>query len=111
MIRFWQAALVFMGWSIGLRAEEPAKDEKKFEAPLPQKTTGPVTTLIMPYYIPSSMPRPGTREIWQYYGVDNRGRWQPRVILSPYGAYYYYNGASFPNTTSQPHLFMPYVVD
>ena len=22
----------------------------------------------MPYYLPASLPRPGTREIWQYYG-------------------------------------------
>ncbi len=65
----------------------------------------------LPYYLPNSLPRPGTREVWQYYGVDARGRWVARVIQSPTGAYYYYNGAPFPYTTTQPHLYMPYVVD
>ena len=58
-----------------------------------------------------SLPKPGTREVWQYYGVDSRGRFVPRVMQSPYGNYYLYNGAPFLFTTTQPHLYMPYVVD
>jgi hypothetical protein len=88
------------------RAEEPTPKEKPFEAPPPQA----VPKLLLPY-LPPSLPRPGTREVWQYYGVDNRGRWVARVILSPSGAYYYYNGAPFRFTTTQPQLYMPYVVD
>jgi hypothetical protein len=90
------------------RADEPAKDMPKAEAiPLPR----PVTTHILPYYIPSSLPQAGTREIWQYYGVDGTGRWRARVIQSPLGAYYLYNGQPFPWTTTQPGLYMPYVLD
>src|SRR5205085_5879411 len=94
------------------RADEPSKngssqEEKKFELPIPRVVASP----DMPYYLPSSLPQPGTREIWQYYGVDNRGRWVARVILSPGGSYYYYNGQPFPWTSTQPQLVMPYVVD
>jgi len=89
------------------QSQEESKEEKRFVAPTPQA----LPSTILPYYLPSSLPKPGTREIWQYYGIDSRGRWVARVIQSPYGAYYYHNGAPFLYTTTQPHLYMPYVVD
>src|SRR5262249_39570072 len=89
------------------RADEPSKEEKGFVVPAPR----PVVSDYMPYYLPSSLPQPGTREIWQYYGVDGRGRWVARVILSPAGAYYYYNGGPFLYTTTQPRLYMPNFLD
>jgi hypothetical protein len=107
MPRLSLVTISILVWTISMiRADEPAKDEKKFEAPAPRA----VTSNFLPHYLPS-LPQPGTREVWQYYGVDSRGRWVPRVILSPSGAYYYYNGAPFLYTTTQPHLYMPYVVD
>src|SRR5262249_50726312 len=87
--------------------QEPVDNTKSFEGPRPRA----VTSDYLPYYLPSSLPQPGTREVWQYYGVDGRGRWVARVILAPAGAYYYYNGAPFLYTTTQPRLYMPYVVD
>src|SRR5688572_993115 len=66
------------------------------ELPLPRRTglkpVPPIASQYLPYYLPSSLPRAGTREVWQYYGVDSRGRWLPRVILAPSGAYRYHNG-------------------
>ena len=62
-------------------------------------------------HVPPQFPRWGTREVWQFYGVDGAGRFRPRVILGPYGAYYAVNGAPYPWTTSRPMLYMPYVTD
>jgi hypothetical protein len=101
-------ALVLAGPLYVGYADEPLADDKTFEPPPPRLAT----TQVMPYYLPASLPRPGTREIWQYYGVDSRGRWLPRVILPPSGeAYYYYSGVPYSFTTPRPGLYMPYVVD
>ena len=83
--------------------DDKPKQGEPFEAPIPRALVYPAT--------PQALPQPGTREIWQYYGVDKRGRWVPRVIMSPSGAYYYYNGAPVPLHHPQPSLFMPYIVD
>ena len=50
-------------------------------------------------------------DVWQYYGVDRYGRFRARVIYSPYGSYYLYNGEPYPWTTTHQLDFMPYVVD
>src|SRR5262249_7440580 len=50
-------------------------------------------------------------EVWQYYGVDRFGRFRPRVILSPYGAYYLYNGQPYPWVTTHEADFLRHVVD
>ena len=80
---------------------------KPFVGPAPQSVAPHVT----PVFVPPNLPRLGTREVWQYYGVDRRGRWVPRVIMAPPTSYYYYNGRPFRYTTTQPSLVMPYVVD
>jgi hypothetical protein len=108
MVRFLIAAVLAVGLASSVsNAQGPAREEKKFEVPPPT----PVTPHLLPYYLPSSLPQPGTREVWQYYGVDSRGRWVPRVILSPSGAYYYHNGAPYPYTTTQPNVYMPYALN
>ncbi len=104
------AAILFGIGSISFADEpvqEKSKGEKSFTAPAPH----PATVEIVPYYLPPPLPRPGTREVWQYYGVDSRGRWVPRVMQSPYGNYYLYNGAPFPFSSLQRNSYMPYVVD
>jgi hypothetical protein len=67
--------------------------------------TPPTYFFSQPYY------RRSAYEVWQYYGVDRTGYFRPRVIYSPYGSYYLYNGAPFPWTTTHQREFMPYVVD
>ncbi len=106
MLRLTLALLVAALCSSSLaRAEEPAP--KGEPLPLPR----PVSSNLFSYYLPSSLPQPGTREIWQYYGVDSTGRFRARVILSPLGAYYLYNGEPYPWTTTRPLSHMPYALD
>jgi hypothetical protein len=96
-------SLVFTGSAALVQVDDSTRVEKSFGAPLPTPLGSSVSLMPM-------LPRPGTREVWQYYGVDSRGRWVPRVILSPFGSYYYYNGAPYPYTP-QPNTVLPYVVD
>jgi hypothetical protein len=44
-------------------------------------------------------------------GVTQTGRYRPRVILSPGGSYYYYNGEPYPWVSTHGSNFMPYAVD
>lgn len=62
-------------------------------------------------YDVSPFARRSAYEVWQNYGVDRRGFFRPLVVYSPFGAYYRYNGAPFPWTTTHQREFMPYVVD
>ena len=99
-------------------SQPPAKD--KIEVlPIPKgvdevlpvpRAVFPKGNLLLPYP-PSYPPQLGTREQWQYYGVDQAGRFRPRVIYAPQGAYYAINGESYPWTTNRPNLYMPYAVD
>ena len=96
-------------------ADEPVQDktknEKPFTAPAPQVAPQPVPVEIWPSFNLPPLPRPGTREVWQYYGVDSRGRFVPRVMQSPYGNYYLYNGAPYLYGSIERSAYMPYVVD
>lgn len=65
---------------------------------------------------PAPLPHPAfmrrsAYEVWQYYGVDRQGFFKPLVIYSPYGAYYLYDGTSYPWAQVYPRDWMPYVVD
>jgi hypothetical protein len=67
-----------------------------------------------PVYVetsPLAFERGNRYEVWQYLAVDRQGRFRPRVIYSPYGAYYLYSGAPFPWTATRPAEFMPYASD
>jgi hypothetical protein len=60
---------------------------------------------FFPYAPPDPPPQFGRRDVWQYFSVNNRGQFVPRVVYSPHGAYYLYNGRPFPYTTTQPLLW------
>lgn len=102
-------------------SQEPSKKSPQegelLPAPRPKEQVLPPPQLVMPPghvlipYARPHFPQWGTRDVWQFYGVDGTGRFRPRVIHSPYGAYYATNGADYPWTTTRPMLFMPYVVD
>jgi hypothetical protein len=49
--------------------------------------------------------------VWEFYAVDRFGMFRPRVIYSPYGAFYYYNGQPFPWTVTHQRDFMTYAGD
>jgi hypothetical protein len=65
--------------------------------------------IFMP--LPEPLPERGRMSGWELYGVDSRGRFVPRVIYSPYGAYYYANGRPYPWTTSRHLMYMNKMVN
>jgi hypothetical protein len=71
----------------------------------------PVIEAPPSYFVGTPIYRRSAYEVWQNYGVDRQGFFRPLVVNSPYGAYYRYNGAPFPWTTTHQREFMPYVVD
>ncbi len=82
-----------------------AQDKKEELLPVPRIEAPlffPATNLLLP---PPSPPV-GPRDVWQLYGVDQGGRFRPRVIYSPAGAYYLYNRQPFPWTTTRPLLYL-----
>ena len=83
--------------------------EQPEQLPAPRRLERIESDII--YVYPSLPPQLGTREVWQYYGVDRSGRFLPRVIQSPYGAYYLYDGRPYPWTTTRPSVHMPYALD
>src|SRR5262245_39505829 len=116
MPRFIWSLCIVMAFAAAASAQEPAKQLQSDWPPAPRPADWPpaprsVTTHILPYYIPNSLPMPGTREVWQYYGVDSTGRFRPLVVNSPLGAYYLYNGQPYPWTSSRTGIYMPYAVD
>jgi hypothetical protein len=101
-------------------AEAPKKQEpelipapKQFVPPPPSVLPQPFVPqpLMPPTIILPPMPRHGTMEVWQSYGVDSTGRFRPRVILSPSGSYYQYNNEPYPWITNRTRQFMPYALD
>jgi hypothetical protein len=120
-MRLMRSLTLVLVFSLAHRAaaQEPGKQTKKdieqlpppkqIEELLPPPQIVP-GNLLFPYARPN-FPQFGTRDVWQYYGVDSAGRFRPRVILSPFGGYYAVNGAPYPWTTTQPRLYMPYILD
>jgi len=80
----------------------PREVEGKDVAPAP-RVLGPMP--FFPYAPPEPPPQFGRRSVWQLYSVNSQGQFVPRVVYSPYGAYYLYNGRPFPYTTTQPRLW------
>jgi hypothetical protein len=90
-------------------AAEPAVPEL---LPWPTPLAPPAATIGAPeVYSAPVYPKRNPYDVWQYYGVDRRGVFRPRVIYSPYGSYYLYNGEPYPWAPTHPLDFMPYVVD
>jgi hypothetical protein len=103
-------ALLLGTWQAPAFGDEPKQEKAPPPieiAPLPQPT-GNLLLRVVPVHTP---PEHGRLSVWQLYGVDITGRFRPRVIHSPYGAYYLYNFAPYPWTTTNPLQYMPYAVD
>ena len=82
MLRPMLAASLIMIAAITVRADEPKKKEEPEKIPAPKVVQQPAPETIVP------PPRTDTREVWVHYGVNRLGRFVPRVIQTPYGAYY-----------------------
>jgi hypothetical protein len=50
-------------------------------------------------------------EVWQNLSVDRRGFFRARVIDTPYGAFYRYNGQPWFWTSTQQYRYMPAASD
>jgi hypothetical protein len=48
----------------------------------------------LPYPVPGY--RPSAYQVWQNYGLSYQGWLLPRVIQTPQGGYFFYNGAPYP---------------
>jgi hypothetical protein len=100
------------GWALsspvwGSQADEPAKPE-----PLAMPRESEVERVIEEDRVPTWVYfRTSRYDVWQYYGVDYQGRFRPRVIYSPCGPYYLYNGEPYPWVTTHDRDVMPRVVD
>ena len=76
------------------RADDPLPPPRKIEQ-------APAPVVFVPYY------RVSAYAVWQHYGVDRSGYFRPRVVDTPFGAYYSATGKPYPWTTTNPRNFMP----
>ncbi len=84
--------LVLLGMAgVGIAGEPLVPPPLAVPAPLPP----------MGYY------RVSAYEVWQNLAVDNRGFFRARVIWTPNGSFYRYNGQPYPFTTTQQYRFTP----
>jgi len=99
------ASLLLLILPLGARADEELLPE---ELPPPkavlQEATKPTPTFV-PYL------RASRYDIWQFHGTDRFGRFRPRVVLSPCGAYYLYDGRPYPWVTTHQMDFLLYTAD
>ena len=105
MSRLLIAAAFLILMSVNVRADEPKKMPEAEKIPAPKAKVEPAYSIV-PY-----APRTDTREVWQHYGVNSSGRFVPRVIVLPFGAYYSRDLQPFPWTTSRQTAVLPLVVD
>jgi hypothetical protein len=52
-------------------------------------------------------PKESAYSHWQNLAVDRLGNFRPRVVYSPNGSFYLYNGMSYPFTDSRTGNFSP----
>ncbi len=97
---------IFLWLSVGaVGAQEPRKMPPAEGMPAPRPIDTPDLIIGGP------LPRPDTREVWQYYGVNRFGRFVPRVVVTPGGTYFYRNGEPYPWVQNNPRRVMQGVVD
>lgn len=94
--------LVLALFLLSLVSPVGAQEKKEEVLPAPQIVVPPSGVNLL---APAPAP-PGPRDVWQLYGVDQSGRFRPRVIYAPSGAYYLYNRQPFPWTTTRPLLYL-----
>lgn len=103
--------LVILGMGLGPVASIGRADEPPETLPPPR---APVVVDSLPLFEgPPVFPyeRRDRWQVWQYYAVGHQGFYRPRVIDSPLGAYYLFNGAPFPYTSTRMLEFMPYALE
>jgi hypothetical protein len=103
MSRALIGSLLLVGWWVpgAARADEALPAPRKLPA-------APVVVPAVPPAYPTFL-RTNRYDVWQYYGVNRWGYWRPRVIYSPSGSFYLYNGAPFPWAQSRPREWQRHV--
>jgi hypothetical protein len=104
MLRFALCLLIVICATPFLHADDPVQPPERI--PAPQQLVQPAPVYLDPY-----TPRTGSIEVWQHYGVNRLGRFVPRVIQFPEGAYYSRDLQPYPWAASRPAAVMPYAVD
>jgi hypothetical protein len=104
------AARAFV-FCLPLASIQAADDDKPELLPPPRRVepaSSPVIVLEPPP--PPAYYRKNRYDVWQAYEVDRTGRFRPRVIYGPSGAYYYETGKPYPWTTTQPLNWKPVIL-
>lgn len=106
--------LIYLGLvlaTIPARADEPPrlpppKVVEAFPALPPPERHGVGPTMpggvVLPYH------RVSAYAVWDYYAVDRRGRFRPRIIDTPYGAFRAVDGMPYPWVSTNSRYLMPY---
>jgi hypothetical protein len=89
----------------------PAAPTRAGSRPLVRPAGPPALGLPGDFYPPPVYLRRNPYEVWQYYDVDRRGFFRPRVFYSSYSSFYLYNGQPYLFAPMRPLDFMPYLVD
>ncbi|MSQ95554.1 MAG: hypothetical protein EXR98_13485 [Gemmataceae bacterium] len=99
MYRSLAAVFVLGLLHVPLRADEV---QEKEPIPAPKKQIEPTYPI---------QPRQDTIDVWQHYAVGTRGRFVPRVIVTPFGAFYSRDLSPFPWVHNRTTALMPNAVD
>src|SRR5262245_42400618 len=83
MIRLFAMACALTASTALAQGDEPMPKPAPFPIEIVPRTT---TVTVQP----GGPFRWGTREVWQYYGVDSMGRWRPLVVREPFSTLSYF---------------------
>lgn len=76
---------------------------------LPPPRVIPAEPAPVPAPVIVAYPRVSAYAVWDLYAVDHRGAFKPRVISTPYGAFYPLTGKPYPWVSTNARFIMPYV--
>jgi hypothetical protein len=107
------AGLVGLFWlAPAMRLPCAKGDQPAVEALPAPRALNPVVVVPGPVLPPYPVyHRTSHYDVWQKVAVDRQGYFRLRVIYSPSGPYYLYNGQPYPWAEQHPLAFMPYIVD
>lgn len=91
--------------AVGLMLQEGANPPAELLLHPPRPLTAPPVVLQSVDYI-----RPNPYDVWQAYGVDRYGQFRARVLPTPHGFRYVFNGSPYPWWPTSPENVVPMVV-
>jgi hypothetical protein len=91
------------------RVGEDAEGVPPEQLPLPRELESE-TIISDESYLFQPPTRINRYDIWQFYAVGHYGRFRPRVIYSPYGSFYLYDGRPYPWVSTHQLDFKPRLI-